>query len=202
MMRLDILCRKAIDTITLLRREKEELSQRVQQLDELVEQERSNSKQRDKLFASSKSEREQHAAELTALLAKREEQESLLLEQLEVIAKLEDEVTLLAKRLDEKEAEERSRMERVEASALGLQSLEEKLAEVQHERDELRAKVYGLEREAAGWALTFTKEEAKQASHAVDTILSRIDKVEKRSARLRKNGSAVDTDTEDIFENT
>ncbi len=195
MARLDTLVRRAVETINLLKRDKQELTARVAQLDELLEQERSNTRQRDKLFQSNRSEVDHFAEEINELKTQRAGQDSLIVEQAESITKLEEELTEIATKLAEKE----QLVIISEASSRDQTELESKLNAAARERDEMRAKVYQFECEAAGWAVTLTKEDAKKAEKAVDVIIKRIDQVEKRVGLHQKNGVAEPVLQPEIF---
>ncbi len=187
MARLDTLVRRAVETIALLKRDKHELSLRLVQLEELLEQERSNTRQRDKLFQSNKSEVDHFEGELNDLKAERQVQEGLIAEQTGTIAKLEEELTALATRLAETEQLASTR----DTISAQKSELEAKLLAASNERDEMRARLYQVEREAAGWVVTLNKDDAKKAEKAIELIIKRIDQVEKRVGLSQKNG-AVD----------
>jgi chromosome segregation ATPase len=195
MARLDTLARRAIETINLLKRDKLELTVRVAQLDELLEQERSNTRQRDKLFQSNKSEVDQFTSEIAELKVERTEYAALITEQTDTIARLEEELTGIAGKLSEKEERAISN----ETLSVEQSKLIAKLNEVVQEREELRAKAEHLERETAGWAVTLNKEEAKKAEKALDVIIKRIDQVEKRVGQAQKNGSTAPELQPEIF---
>jgi chromosome segregation ATPase len=191
MARLDTLVRRAVETIALLKRDKHELSARLAQVEELLEQERSNTRQRDKLFQSNKSEVDHFEGELTELKAVRQAQESLIAEQSGTITKLEEELTAIASKL----AETEQLVVSGEVTSALQGALETKLLATSNERDEMRARLYQVEREAAGWVVTLNKEDAKKAEKAIDMIIKRIDQVEKRVGLSQKNG-AVDATVE------
>lgn len=176
--RLDELVRVSIQTIENLKQGKQELEQRLIEVTQLLDHERSNSEQRERLYASSEVETEERKKLVTSLSNKCEEQELLLREQLETIGRLESEVSNHAGELKKHEEIRRDLLGEITSVSNQSASTEVRIKQTASERDEYKNMLYQREREDAAWALKLTSEQRDAATGAIDELISRVEKIE------------------------
>src|SRR6185312_728357 len=162
------LTRSAGDAIHALQQQKQEMITRVSELEELLDQERFNSTQRERLFESSQADVKARLAELEALNLKREDQHELAKEQMDAIERLKGELESAQTAIDQYEAAQNKKDETESELKSQIRNLEERLTKVTHERDQLRADTYQNEREEAQWSLKFTEKDRRKAVEAID----------------------------------
>ncbi len=177
-LRLEGHVRDSIQAIDILTREKHDLQRRSDELSDLFEQERSNTEQRERLYASSQVEAEERSAALSRLAARHQEQEATIEDYSRTIERLEEAVVGHAKLLADRELAEVDLRAELAASATMLASANERIQQVSAERDEYKNMLYAKEREDAAYVIKLTEDERGAAIGSIDELLNRIESIE------------------------
>jgi chromosome segregation ATPase len=178
------LARDAGETITALRQEKQGLDRRLADLTKLVEQERSNFKQKTALLTSFNLETEERAKTAEDLNRRLTEQEGLMTEQLETITRLESQLEQSSREFSKRDVLEAAGNQEMEEWRAKVSQLEGRLANTQSERDSMKSELYEHERQEAHFALRLTPEDRDKAAKAIDTLLDQLTVMETRIAPL------------------
>lgn len=179
-MRFDQLAHTVSSTISTLTREKKELEARAKELSELLEQERSIAKQREKLFSSNQGESEQHQTELNELRAKLKEHDALAKQKIQSISTLENELMTTRQRVEDQENKERVRLSESATLETDIAGLEKTLTLVTAERDALKNKLHTKENEDSTIGLKLSREEMKTAAKTLDLISKKLEGIEQK----------------------